>query len=105
MEEYTANKEPERDVPEILFQNSFSTWEKRLKETKSPPHIYTFISVLSEKIGFSIWFLSFAWLVELNSPVTSVYFTAEDLGLISLRSQNVPLQKPIWRAGTHGKAK
>lgn len=54
MEEYTANKEPKRDVPEILFQNSFSTWEKRLKETKSPPHIYTFIAVLSEEIGFSI---------------------------------------------------
>lgn len=42
---------------------------------------------------------------KLNSPLSSVYFTAEDLGSISVRSQNVPIQKPIWRAGTNGETK
>lgn len=54
MEEHTVNKEPERDVPEILFQNRFSNWEQRPKETKSPSHICTFIAVLSEEMCFSI---------------------------------------------------
>lgn len=40
---------------------------------------------------------------KLNSPASSVHFAAEDL--VSIRSQNVPLQNPIWRAGTVSIAK